>query len=55
MQFKEGPSTRSVHLGSSTEEERRAVGIPEGLVRYAVSIEDIADLKADMEAVLSIL
>jgi cystathionine beta-lyase/cystathionine gamma-synthase len=35
-----------------TEEERAAAGTPEGLVRYAVGIEDLDDLKADLQAAL---
>jgi cystathionine gamma-synthase len=38
-----------------TEEERRAAGIPEGLIRYSVGIEDTEDLIADMDQALSIL
>jgi cystathionine gamma-synthase len=38
-----------------TEEERRAAGIPEGLIRYSVGIEDTEDLIADMNQALSIL
>ncbi|WP_460414392.1 PLP-dependent transferase [Thermus oshimai] len=36
----------------STAEERRAMGIPEGLVRYSVGIEDVDDLIADLEQAL---
>jgi len=35
-----------------TKEERAAMGIPEGLVRYSVGIEDPADLIADLEQAL---
>ena len=35
-----------------TPEERAAAGIPEGLVRYSVGIEDIEDLVADLDAAL---
>jgi cystathionine gamma-synthase len=38
-----------------TEEERRAAGIPEGLIRYSVGIEDIEDLVTDMDKALSVL
>jgi len=38
-----------------TEEERAAAGIPEGLVRYAVGIEDLVDLKTDLEQALEIV
>lgn len=33
-------------------EERAALGIPEGLVRYSTGIEDVDDLLADLEAAL---
>ena len=36
-----------------TPEERAALGIPEGLVRYSVGIEDPADLMADLEQALA--
>jgi cystathionine gamma-synthase len=49
-----GPPAVTSHV-ECTEEERRAAGIPEGLVRYAVGIEDIDDLQADMDQALSIL
>jgi cystathionine gamma-synthase len=49
-----GPPAVTSHV-ECTEEERRAAGIPEGLVRYAVGIEDVDDLRADMEQALSIL
>ena len=49
-----GPPSTTSHVECS-EEERRAAGIPEGLIRYAVGIEDIQDLIADMEQALSIL
>ena len=35
-----------------TDEERTVAMIPEGLIRYAVGIEDVEDLKADLIAVL---
>ncbi len=41
------PATTS-HV-ECTAEERAAMGIPEGLVRYSVGIEDVADLLADLE------
>jgi cystathionine gamma-synthase len=37
----------------STPEERRAMGIPEGLVRYSTGIEDVNDLIADLEQALA--
>jgi cystathionine gamma-synthase len=46
-----GPPALTSHV-ELTEEERKASGVPEGLVRYAVGIEDIDDLMADMEAAL---
>lgn len=49
----EPPSTTS-HV-ECTEQERRAAGIPEGLVRYSVGIEDLPDLLDDMDQALSIL
>jgi cystathionine gamma-synthase len=41
------PATTS-HV-ECTPEERAAMGIPEGLVRYSVGIEDVGDLIADLE------
>ena len=38
-----------------TEEERKATGIPEGLIRYAVGIEDVEDLQADLQQALESL
>jgi len=49
-----GPPSTTSHV-ECTEEERRAAGIPEGLIRYAVGIEDIQDLMEDMEQALAIL
>jgi cystathionine gamma-synthase len=49
-----GPPSLTSHV-ECTEEERRAAGIPEGLIRYAVGIEDAEDLVADMDEALSIL
>jgi cystathionine gamma-synthase len=49
-----GPPSLTSHI-ECTEEERKAAGIPEGLIRYAVGIEDIEDLIADMNQALSIL
>lgn len=49
-----GPPSLTSHV-ECTEEERRAAGIPEGLIRYAVGIEDIEDLIDDMKQALSIL
>jgi len=49
-----GPPSLTSHV-ECTEEERRAAGIPEGLIRYSVGIEDTEDLIADMDQALSIL
>jgi len=49
-----GPPSVTSHV-ECTEEERRAAGIPEGLIRYSVGIEDIEDLVADMDNALSVL
>ena len=46
------PPALTSHVELS-EQERLASGVPEGLVRYAVGIEDFDDLRADMEAALS--
>ena len=44
------PATTS-HV-ECTPEERRAMGIPESLIRYSVGIEDVEDLKADLDQAL---
>jgi len=49
-----GPPSLTSHV-ECTVEERRAAGIPEGLIRYAVGIEDIDDLVGDMKQALAIL
>lgn len=46
------PATTS-HV-ECTAEERRAMGIPEGLIRYSVGIEDTEDLIADLAQALSV-
>ncbi|MGD8624672.1 MAG: aminotransferase class I/II-fold pyridoxal phosphate-dependent enzyme [Anaerolineae bacterium] len=46
-----GPPSATSHV-ECTAEERAAAGIPEGLVRYAVGIEDVDDLKADLAGAL---
>jgi cystathionine gamma-synthase len=38
-----------------TPEERKALGIPEGLVRYSAGIEDAEDLINDLKTALSLL
>lgn len=47
-----GPSALTSHV-ELTEEERAASGVPAGLIRYAVGIEDVDDLKADLGAALA--
>ncbi|MGD8397916.1 MAG: aminotransferase class I/II-fold pyridoxal phosphate-dependent enzyme [Anaerolineae bacterium] len=46
-----GPPAATSHV-ECTAEERAAAGIPEGLVRYAVGIEDVEDLQADLAQAL---
>lgn len=43
-----GPPATTSHV-ECTPEERAAMGIPEGLIRYSVGIEDADDLVADLE------
>ncbi|MDC3416932.1 cystathionine gamma-synthase family protein [Aquibacillus salsiterrae] len=43
-----GPSRTTSHV-ECTPEERAAMGIPEGLIRYSAGIEDIEDLIADLD------
>ncbi len=43
-----GPARTTSHV-ECTVEERRAMGIPEGLVRISAGIEDVEDLIADLE------
>jgi cystathionine gamma-synthase len=47
-----GPPALTSHV-ELTEEERVASGVPAGLIRYAVGIEDVGDLKADLAAALA--
>jgi cystathionine gamma-synthase len=47
-----GPPATTSHV-ECTAEEREAMGIPEGLVRYSVGIEDAGDLIADLEQALA--
>ncbi|PTX58463.1 cystathionine gamma-synthase [Melghirimyces profundicolus] len=46
-----GPPRTSSHV-ECTEEERQAMGIPEGLVRYSVGIEETEDLITDLRQAL---
>lgn len=46
-----GPPATTSHV-ECTAQEREAMGIPEGLVRYSVGIEDTKDLIADLEQAL---
>ncbi len=46
-----GPPATTSHV-ECTPQEREALGIPEGLVRYSVGIEDASDLMADLEQAL---
>ena len=47
-----GPPATTSHV-ECTSEERAAMGIPEGLVRYSVGIEDAEDLIADLDQALA--
>jgi cystathionine gamma-synthase len=47
-----GPPSLTSHVELSAE-ERAAAGVPEGLIRYAVGIEDLDDLKQDLEQALA--
>jgi cystathionine gamma-synthase len=49
-----GPPAVTSHV-ECTVEERRAAGIPEGLVRYSAGIEAAEDLVADLRQALSVL
>ncbi len=46
-----GPPATTSHV-ECTPEERAAMGIPEGLIRYSVGIEDTEDLIADLQQAL---
>jgi cystathionine gamma-synthase len=46
-----GPPATTSHV-ELTDQERTTADIPEGLIRYAVGIEDVEDLKADLNAAL---
>jgi cystathionine gamma-synthase len=47
-----GPPATTSHV-ELTADERAAAGVPEGLIRYAVGIEDVDDLQADLEQALT--
>jgi cystathionine gamma-synthase len=47
-----GPPATTSHV-ECTAEEREAMGIPEGLIRYSVGIEDTEDLIADLDQALA--
>lgn len=49
-----GPPATTSHV-ECTAEERRAMGIPESLIRYSTGIEDIQDLQDDIDNALSVL
>ncbi len=49
-----GPPALTSHV-ELTPEERAAAGVPEGLIRYSVGIEDVDDLKRDLEQALEAL
>jgi cystathionine gamma-synthase len=49
-----GPPATTSHV-ECTAEERAAAGIPEGLVRYSVGIEEVDDLKADLDQALALV
>ncbi len=46
-----GPAALTSHV-ELNEEERKASGVPDGLIRYAVGIEDVDDLINDVEEAL---
>jgi cystathionine gamma-synthase len=48
-----GPPATTSHV-ECTAEERQAMGIPEGLIRYSVGIEDAQDLIADLSQAFSV-
>ncbi|MDJ0623240.1 MAG: cystathionine gamma-synthase family protein [Desulfocapsaceae bacterium] len=49
-----GPPATTSHV-ECTREERQAMGIPESLIRYSTGIEDIGDLKEDLDQALAVL
>jgi cystathionine gamma-synthase len=46
-----GPPSTTSHV-ECTAEERAALGIPEGLIRYSTGIEDVDDLLHDLDNAL---
>jgi cystathionine beta-lyase/cystathionine gamma-synthase len=55
-----GVESLSGHPASMThasipKEQREASGVTDGLIRLSVGIEDVRDLKADLDAALSLL
>lgn len=55
MDGSSGRGRRNSYSFRLSEEECAAAGVPEGLIHYAVGIEDFADLKEDLEQALGIL
>ncbi len=49
-----GPPRTTSHV-ELTEEQRKHLGIPEGLIRYSVGIENVDDLLNDIETALKII
>lgn len=49
-----GPPRTTSHV-ELTEQQRALLGIPEGLIRYSVGIENVTDLVEDLEAALKTL
>jgi cystathionine gamma-synthase len=47
-----GPPATTSHV-ELTDEERAEAGVPEGLIRYSVGIEDVEDLMADLAEALA--
>jgi cystathionine gamma-synthase len=47
-----GPPATTSHV-ELTDEERAEAGVPEGLIRYSVGIEDVEDILADLEQALA--
>jgi cystathionine gamma-synthase len=47
-----GPPATTSHVECS-KEERQAMGIPEGLIRYSTGIEDVKDLVGDLDNALA--